>query len=95
MPTTRGGTPRESTAAGCRPSPNAKYVFARTEVEYAESAGLPQYPENVLPVIEAGQAVIVESDYALDDSLWLEPLPGHTPGHVAVHLRSAGDHAVM
>jgi len=49
----------------------------------------------VLPVNEAGQAVIVESDYALDDSLWLEPIPGHTPGHVALHLRSAGDHAVM
>jgi glyoxylase-like metal-dependent hydrolase (beta-lactamase superfamily II) len=75
--------------------PNAKYIFGRTEVEHFERAGLPQYPENVLPVIEAGQAVLVDSDYALDDEIWLEPTPGHTPGHVAVNLKSAGSHALM
>jgi len=75
--------------------PNAKYIFARTEVEHFERTGLPQYPENVLPVIEAGQAVLVDSDYALDDEIWLEPTPGHTPGHVAVNLKSAGSHALM
>jgi glyoxylase-like metal-dependent hydrolase (beta-lactamase superfamily II) len=79
--------------------PNAKYIFARTEVEHAERAGLPQYAENVLPVIAAGQAVLVDSDHALDDQVWLEPTPGHTPGHVAVHLEagpnSGSDHAVM
>jgi len=75
--------------------PNAKYIFARTEVEHAERAGLPQYAENVLPVIAAGQAILVDSDHALDDGLWLEPTPGHTPGHVAVNLRSGADHALM
>jgi glyoxylase-like metal-dependent hydrolase (beta-lactamase superfamily II) len=75
--------------------PNAKYIFARAEVEHTERAGLPQYAENVLPVIAAGQAVLVDSDHALDDGLWLEPTPGHTPGHVAVNLRSGADHALM
>jgi glyoxylase-like metal-dependent hydrolase (beta-lactamase superfamily II) len=75
--------------------PNAKYVFARAEIEHAERAGLPQYAENVLPVIAAGQAILVDSDHALDDGLWLEPTPGHTPGHVAVNLRSGADHALM
>ena len=75
--------------------PNAKYIFARTEVEHAERMGAPQYDENVLPVIRAGQAVLVDSDYALDDQVWLEPTPGHTPGHVAVHLEAGGPHAVM
>lgn len=75
--------------------PNAKYIFARTEVEHAERAGLPQYAENVLPVIAAGQAILVDSDHALDDGLWLEPTPGHTPGHVAVNLRSGAEHALM
>lgn len=75
--------------------PNAKYILARTEVEHAERIGLPQYAENVLPVIESGQAVLVDGDYALDDQVWLEPTPGHTPGHVAVHLDSGGDRAVM
>jgi glyoxylase-like metal-dependent hydrolase (beta-lactamase superfamily II) len=75
--------------------PNARYIFARTEVEHAERTGSPQYNENVLPVIRAGQAVLVDSDYALDDQVWLEPTPGHTPGHVAVHLESGSAHAVM
>ena len=75
--------------------PNAKYILAREEVEAAEKAGLTQYPENVLPVIEAGQAVLVDSDHAFDDRIWLEPTPGHTPGHVAVHLETGADHAVM
>ncbi len=39
-----------------------------------------QHQESVLPVIEAGQAVLVEIDFALDDEVRLEPTPGHTPG---------------
>ncbi len=75
--------------------PNARYILSRREVEHAEAAGLPQYEENVLPVIRAGQAVLVGDDHALDDEVRLEPTPGHTPGHVAVHLDSRGTHGVM
>ena len=75
--------------------PNAKYILARTEVAFAEQSGMPQYAENVLPVIQAGQAVLVDGDHALDDQIWLEPTPGHTPGHVAVHLDARSEHAVM
>ncbi|MFP6740421.1 MAG: MBL fold metallo-hydrolase, partial [Alphaproteobacteria bacterium] len=46
-------------------------------------------------VMAAGQAVIVDMDYALDDNVWLELTPGHTAGHVAVHLASKDKHAVM
>ena len=31
----------------------------------------------------------------LDAQVWLEPTPGHTPGHVAVHLASKGQRAVL
>ncbi len=75
--------------------PNARYILSRAEVEWGEAAGIPQYDENVLPVIRAGQAELVEGDYALDDEIWLEPVPGHTPGMVAVHLRSRGTEGVM
>ena len=78
--------------------PNAKYVFARAELEAAaaEAGGEDKvYEESVLPVVEAGQAVIVEMDHQLDDQIWLEPTPGHTPGHVAVRLHSNGHHGVM
>jgi glyoxylase-like metal-dependent hydrolase (beta-lactamase superfamily II) len=75
--------------------PNAKYVLARSEVAHAETGAGRQYRDSVLPVIETGQAVLVDTDHALDDEVWLEPTPGHTPGHVAVGLESRGDRAVM
>jgi glyoxylase-like metal-dependent hydrolase (beta-lactamase superfamily II) len=75
--------------------PNARYVMARREVAHIEALGASQYAESVLPVLEAGQAVLVETDHALDDEVWLEPTPGHTPGHVAVGLASGGAAAVM
>jgi glyoxylase-like metal-dependent hydrolase (beta-lactamase superfamily II) len=75
--------------------PNAKYVFARDEYQATESENSLIFIENVLPVMEAGQAVLVDLDYALDDEVWLEPALGHSAGHVAVHLRSGPHHAAM
>jgi glyoxylase-like metal-dependent hydrolase (beta-lactamase superfamily II) len=75
--------------------PNARYVISRTEYEAAAADDDSVFQENVLPVVAAGQAAIVEADFALDDEVWLEPTPGHTPGHVAVHLASQGARAVM
>ena len=79
--------------------PNARYVFAKRELEWSEARVKSiqdwTYEDSVLPVLEAGQAEIVDTDFALDDNLWLEPTPGHTPGHVAVRIRSRGENAVM
>ena len=75
--------------------PNAKYVFARDEYQATESENSLIFIENVLPVMEAKQAVLVDLDYALDDQVWLEPALGHSAGHVAVHLRSGQHHAAM
>ena len=75
--------------------PNATYIFARTEYEASQAGGSSIYRENVLPVMEARQAKLVDMDFALDDEVWLEPTPGHTMGHVAVHLSSQGLQAVM
>jgi glyoxylase-like metal-dependent hydrolase (beta-lactamase superfamily II) len=72
--------------------------MARREFEaaqVADSSGDRTYEENVLPIVEAGQAVLVEMDHALDDEVWLEPTPGHTPGHVAIALKSKGVQAVF
>ena len=75
--------------------PKARYVFSRREVEDAEARGDSAFAESVVPVLEAGQADLVDMDHALDDEVWLEPTPGHTPGHVAIRLASRGDEAVM
>ncbi len=79
--------------------PNAKYIFA--ELEWTSFEALhrrelqPHFVDSILPVMEAGQAQLVSSDFALDDEVWLEPTPGHTRGHVCIHLASQGAQAVI
>jgi glyoxylase-like metal-dependent hydrolase (beta-lactamase superfamily II) len=79
--------------------PNARYIMARREFEAAQTAyadaDQPTYQENVLPIVEAGRAVLVDMDHELDDEVSLEPTPGHTPGHVAIALRSRDAAAVF
>jgi glyoxylase-like metal-dependent hydrolase (beta-lactamase superfamily II) len=79
--------------------PKAKYIFAQQEWDsWQELHGRdpqPQLIDSVLPIMEARQAQLVRSDFALDDEVRLEPTPGHTLGHVAVHLASAGKEAVI
>jgi glyoxylase-like metal-dependent hydrolase (beta-lactamase superfamily II) len=75
--------------------PNAKYILAADEYAACEADGTAVFRENVLPVMEAGQAVLVDTDYALDDEVWLTPSPGHTAGHVSVNIASRGRNAVM
>jgi glyoxylase-like metal-dependent hydrolase (beta-lactamase superfamily II) len=77
--------------------PNARYVFARKEYEAWERAWRadPSEPEShgafadsVLPVVEAGRAVLVEQDHQIEDGVWLEPAPGHSPGNVVINIKS-------
>jgi len=79
--------------------PNARYIFNQRELTFAEDqvrvANDVTYEDSVLPILESGQAVVVDNEFALDDALWLEPTPGHTPGHVAVRMRSREQNGVM
>ena len=78
--------------------PNARYLFAREEWEYwkdePETFG-PVVTESVRPIVDAGLAELVDMDYRVSDEVWLEPTPGHTPGHVSVRVRSRGEDAVI
>ena len=78
--------------------PKARYVFGGEEWEFwkheneagREKSGC--IADSVVPVVEAGQAVMVDSAYQVDPWLSYEPWVGHTPGHVGVRVRtSAGD----
>ena len=82
--------------------PNAKYIFHKTE--YAASEELTKvgknppgnvWTYNCLPVMEAGQALLVDDTYALDDTFTLIPTPGHSPCHCCVEIRSKGQRAVV
>jgi glyoxylase-like metal-dependent hydrolase (beta-lactamase superfamily II) len=86
--------------------PNARYVIARREFDHWQgvhdsSSGADLSPhatafgDSVLPVVASGQVLLVGDDYALDDGLWFEPYPGHTPGNVVIHARSRDDRGVF
>lgn len=79
--------------------PKAQYIFSKKELDYwtalPRNEMMAHLDDSVLPIVEAGQAVLVENDYALDDEVWLESTPGHTPDHVSVRLKSNGVQAVI
>lgn len=80
--------------------PRARYLIAAVEWDHwrdetRRNAGDTHYEDSVLPVVESGQAEFVALDFAFDDEVWIEPTPGHTPGHIAVRVRSQGAEAVL
>ena len=86
--------------------PNAKYLFHKIEYDTWEEAGDSMavtgkggndgcFVDSVLPVMEAGQALLVDGNHQIDENLWLESTPGHTLGHVSLHLQAGGRTAVF
>ncbi len=75
--------------------PRAKYVWAGEEWEYWRHEKDACIADSVVPVVEAGQAMLVDSRHAIDPWLSFEPSPGHTPGHVCVRLSTSAGQAVF
>ncbi len=79
--------------------PRARHLFARREWEHWSSERDEDtrrlLADSVQPVLDAGLADLVEVDHRISSELWLEPTPGHTPGHVSVRLRSGDGEAVI
>lgn len=83
--------------------PRARYVLSTVELDYwcafNRRASAIDYEEcideSVLPIVDAGQALLIDGTHEIDDEVRLEPLPGHTPGHFGVRLQSRGEQAFM
>jgi glyoxylase-like metal-dependent hydrolase (beta-lactamase superfamily II) len=82
--------------------PQARYLFGRLEYDHwqhlRETGGyhnIDHLVDSIDPITSAGLAEFVATDYRITDEVWLEPTPGHTPGHVSVHIRSKGEEAVI
>jgi len=80
--------------------PNARYLFGRTEYEYwRDNSSHPElaavFNDSVKPVVDAGQVDLVASDARLWDEIQLIPTPGHSPGHMSVHIQSEGAEAIL
>lgn len=88
--------------------PRARYLMGRQEFEHyhrlhGENPAAPinrgSFADSVLPVVEAGRAVFVDSGdqvaTELGTNVRLESAPGHTPGNLLVHVCHGQEHAIM
>ena len=90
--------------------PHAKYIFhkdeyARWEATTARGETPPGIIQGILPgnswtyncrpIVEAGQALLVDDTFQLDDNFTLVPTPGHSPCHCCVMIRSQGQEAIV
>lgn len=79
--------------------PNARYIFWDAEYSYwAEENNrkeVPTYVDSILPVVEAGQAEIIQTTHGLGDHLRIFPTPGHTAGHVSFCFGKNKDDVVV
>jgi glyoxylase-like metal-dependent hydrolase (beta-lactamase superfamily II) len=79
--------------------PNARYLIGRKEWDYwskaQDASDRAIQDDSVRPVLDAGLADLVDSDFAVTQEVRLEPTPGHTPGHVSVRISSKGEEAVI
>ena len=84
--------------------PNARYLFAKTEVEHwqqvlenspPDEINHGSWADSVAPILEAGQAVLVAADQQVADGVALIGAPGHTPGNVIVKLEQRGERAYL
>ncbi len=78
---------------------NARYLIAREEWAYWEQTGDTDYgpvlEDSVQPIFDAGLVDLVNQNHKVCDEVWLEPTPGHTPGHVSIHIASRGEQALI
>lgn len=79
---------------------NARYVFGRTEFDYwrdhsSDPAHAAVFADSVKPIADAGKAELVADDIRLTDEITLIPTPGHSPGHMSVHIRSGGEQGLL
>ena len=79
--------------------PRARYLFARSEWDHWNDRTDRGYARTlddaVRPIVDAGLADLVETNHRVTDEVWLEPTPGHTPGHVSVRIASRGEQAFI
>jgi glyoxylase-like metal-dependent hydrolase (beta-lactamase superfamily II) len=79
---------------------NARYVFGKTEYEHwRDHSDEPDksavFNDSVKPIADAGKADLVASDARICDEITLISTPGHSPGHVSLHIKSAGEEGLL
>jgi glyoxylase-like metal-dependent hydrolase (beta-lactamase superfamily II) len=79
---------------------NARYVFGMAEYEHwrdhsEEPDKIAVFNDSVKPIVDAGKADLVASDHRLCDEITLIATPGHSPGHMSLHIQSDGETGLL
>jgi glyoxylase-like metal-dependent hydrolase (beta-lactamase superfamily II) len=81
--------------------PNAHYLFQRADWDWVHDEARTSEEDATIvdvllrPLAEAGLTQLLDGDLDLAEGIQLHHLPGHTPGHQIVRLRSQGRRAVI
>jgi glyoxylase-like metal-dependent hydrolase (beta-lactamase superfamily II) len=82
--------------------PQARYLFGKQEWAHwkhlRDTHGyhdLAHLADSIDPVMEAGLVDFIGPEHRITDEVSLISTPGHTPGHVSVHIRSQGQEAII
>ena len=81
--------------------PRARYLFGRKELAHWEAiqpraeVNQGSFADSVVPILDAGQADLVDDGHELLPGLTLRPLPGHTPGQMGLWLERGGMRALF
>jgi glyoxylase-like metal-dependent hydrolase (beta-lactamase superfamily II) len=80
--------------------PNARYLFGKAEYEYwRDHSDTPEraavFDDSVKPIVAAGKAELIASDARLTETITMIPTPGHSPGHMSIHIASDGAEGVL
>jgi glyoxylase-like metal-dependent hydrolase (beta-lactamase superfamily II) len=73
--------------------PNARYVMSQREADFratqaaaSQQADHGSFRDSVLPILDAGLAVMVDAGDEITDSTRIVALPGHAPGQIGIEL---------
>jgi len=82
--------------------PQARYLFSKKEYQYWVEKPEKEidddhasFDDSVTPIVKAGLADLVETDYKIDKQVSFIPTPGHTPYHVSVLVESNSQRAII
>lgn len=80
----------------------ARYLFNKSELDGLTRGGLGPdpgtkvaYEDSIKPVIDAGNADIIDGEFDIGDGVKVVPMPGHTPGHQTLTINSRGRRAIL
>jgi glyoxylase-like metal-dependent hydrolase (beta-lactamase superfamily II) len=78
----------------------ARYVFGKTEYEHwrdhsHEPSQTAVFNDSVKPIVDAGKAELIPSDHRLCEEITMIPTPGHSPGHMSIHIMSDGEEGLL